>query len=42
MFLAQVKLREGLRFQVEVPQDNSDLPRSASARQRTLDSFYDD
>ena len=41
MFLTQVKMRRGLPFAVEIPSD-SDILRSASARQAALDTCYDD
>lgn len=42
MFLAQVKLRRGLPFPVDLPSDNEDLLRSPVSRQAALDSVYDD
>jgi DNA-damage-inducible protein J len=41
MFLTQVKMRRGLPFAVEIPSD-SDILRSATARQAALDTCYDD
>lgn len=41
MFLTQVKLRRGLPFVVELP-DNSDLLLKPSTRQAALDTCYDD
>ena len=44
MFLTQVRLHQGLPFEIRLPQerDNSDLLRSASKRQAALDSVSDD
>lgn len=42
MFLAQVKLRRGLPFAVELPSDNDDLLLTLEARQSAIDSVYDD
>ena len=42
LFLAQVKLRGGLPFEVRIPTDNNDLLLPASSRQSALDSLYDD
>ena len=42
MFLAQVKLRGGLPFDVVIPRDNSDILRSVDKRAAALDSLYDD
>ncbi len=42
MFLAQVKLRRGLPFTVELPGDSEDLLVSTAMRQAALDSVYDD
>ena len=42
LFLAQVKLRGGLPFEVRIPTDNNDLLLAASSRQSALDSLYDD
>ncbi len=42
LFLAQVKLRGGLPFEVRIPTDNSDLLLAPSSRQSALDSLYDD
>ena len=42
MFLAQVKLRGGLPFDVVIPRDNSDILRSVNKRAAALDSLYDD
>jgi DNA-damage-inducible protein J len=42
LFLAQVKLRGGLPFEVRIPTDNSDLLLTPSSRQSALDSLYDD
>jgi len=42
LFLAQVKLRGGLPFEVRLPTDNSDLLLPASSRQSALDSVCDD
>ena len=42
LFLAQVKLRGGLPFEVRIPTDNSDLLLDATSRQSALDSLYDD
>mgnify|MGYP000636058535 FL=1 len=42
LFLAQVKLRGGLPFDVRIPTDNSDLLLSPSSRQSALDSVFDD
>ena len=42
LFLAQVKLRGGLPFEVRIPTDNSDLLLAGSSRQSALDSLYDD
>ncbi|MCH7229072.1 type II toxin-antitoxin system RelB/DinJ family antitoxin [Haloferula sp. A504] len=41
MFLSQVRLRKGLPFSVELP-DNGDLLMSSKSRQAALDSVYDD
>lgn len=41
MFLSQVRLRRGLPFSVEVP-ENEDLLLSTAARQSALDSVSDD
>jgi DNA-damage-inducible protein J len=41
MFLTQVKMRRGLPFAVEIP-DDADILLSASTRQSALDSCYDD
>jgi DNA-damage-inducible protein J len=41
MFLTQVKMRRGLPFAVEVPEE-ADILLSASTRQSALDSCYDD
>jgi DNA-damage-inducible protein J len=41
MFLTQVKLRRGLPFVVEIP-DDSDILLPASSRQAALDTCYDD
>ena len=41
MFLTQVKMRRGLPFAVELP-ENTDILVSASSRQSALDSCYDD
>jgi len=41
MFLSQVRLRNGLPFAVEIP-DNSDLLLSKQMRQAAMDSVYDD
>lgn len=41
MFLTQVKMRRGLPFAVEVP-DDADILLSASTRQAAIDSCYDD
>lgn len=41
MFLTQVKMRRGLPFAVEIP-DDSDVLLPASKRQAALDSCYDD
>jgi len=41
MFLSQVRLRKGLPFAVEIP-DNGDLLLSKRMRQNALDSVYDD
>lgn len=41
MFLSQVRLRRGLPFSVEVP-ENDDLLVSNSTRKAALDSVYDD
>jgi DNA-damage-inducible protein J len=41
IFLTQVKMRRGLPFAVEIPED-AEILRSASARQAALDSCYDD
>lgn len=42
LFLAQVKLRGGLPFDVRIPTDNSDLLLSPASRQSALDSVFDD
>ncbi|WP_018970069.1 type II toxin-antitoxin system RelB/DinJ family antitoxin [Rubritalea marina] len=42
MFLAQVRLRGGLPFDVVLPSDNQDILRSSDKRQAALDSLYDD
>ena len=42
LFLAQVKLRGGLPFEVRIPTDNNDLLLHVSSRQSALDSLYDD
>ena len=42
LFLAQVKLRGGLPFEVRIPTDNNDLLLPVSSRQSALDSLYDD
>jgi hypothetical protein len=41
MFLTQVKMRRGLPFAVEIP-DDSDVLLPASKRQAALDSCCDD
>ena len=41
MFLSQVRLRNGLPFAVEIP-DNGDLLLSKQMRQAAMDSVYDD
>ncbi len=41
MFLTQVKMRRGLPFAVEMP-DDSDILRPSGARQIAIDSCYDD
>ncbi len=41
MFLSQVRLRKGLPFVVQIP-ENDDLLVSAPMRQAGLDSVYDD
>ena len=41
MFLSQVRLRRGLPFVVQIP-DNDDLLVSAGIRQAAIDSVYDD
>jgi DNA-damage-inducible protein J len=41
MFLSQVRLRGGLPFSVEIPQ-NDDILVSNPMRQAALDSVYDD
>ena len=41
MFLSQVRLRNGLPFAVEIP-DNGDLLLSNQMRQAAMDSVYDD
>ena len=41
MFLSQVRLRKGLPFAVEIP-DNGDLLLSKQMRQAAMDSVYDD
>lgn len=41
MFLSQVRLRRGLPFSVDVPNDE-DLLVSGQMRKAALDSFYDD
>ena len=42
IFLAQVKLRGGLPFDVRVPTDNRDLLLPPSSRQAALDTVFDD
>ena len=42
MFLAQVRLRGGLPFEVTIHSDNTDILRSPSKRGQALDSLYDD
>jgi DNA-damage-inducible protein J len=42
LFLAQVKLRGGLPFEVRLPTDNSDLLLYTPSRQAVLDSVFDD
>ena len=42
LFLAQVKLRGGLPFEVRLPTDNSDLLLASSSRQAAVDSVYVD
>ena len=42
LFLAQVKLRGGLPFEVRIPTDNNDLLLAALSRQSAPDSLYDD
>ncbi len=42
LFLAQVKLREGLPFEVRTPTDNRDVLLSPASRQSALDSVFDD
>jgi DNA-damage-inducible protein J len=42
MFLAQVRLRGGLPFDVVIPNDNTDILRSTNKRQAALDSLFDD
>lgn len=42
MFLAQVKLRGGLPFEVVIPGDHNDILRSPEKRAASLDSLYDD
>jgi len=41
MFLSQVRLRRGLPFVVEIP-DNGDLLLPTQMRQEAIDSVYDD
>ena len=41
IFLSQVRLRKGLPFPVEMP-DNDDVLLSTGTRQAALDSVYDD
>lgn len=41
MFLSQVRLRRGLPFAVEIP-ENADVLLPARLRQAALDSVYDD
>jgi len=41
MFLSQVRLRRGLPFSVDVP-ENSDILLPTRLRQAALDSIYDD
>ena len=41
MFLSQVRLRRGLPFSVDVP-NNEDLLVSSQTRRLALDSVYDD
>jgi len=41
MFLSQVRLRKGLPFVVQIP-DNDDILASAAMRQAAIDSVYDD
>ncbi len=42
IFLAQVRLRGGLPFEVTIPCDNTDILRSPDKRVQALDSLYDD
>jgi DNA-damage-inducible protein J len=42
IFLAQVRLRQGMPFSVALPCDNDDLLVNGSMRQGALDSVYDD
>jgi DNA-damage-inducible protein J len=43
MFLAQVKLKNGLPFSVDVPEEfEEDLLISSKSRQAAIDSCYDD
>jgi DNA-damage-inducible protein J len=42
MFLAQVRLRRGLPFNVGLPDENEDLLLPAATRQSALDAVYDD
>lgn len=42
LFLAQVKLRGGLPFEVRLPSDNSDLLLPTPSRQASLDAVFDD
>ena len=42
MFLAQVRLRGGLPFEVTIPSHHTDILRTSDKRAQVLDSIYDD
>ena len=42
IFLSQVRLRRGMPFSVQLPEDNDDLLVSGGMRQAALDSLYED
>jgi DNA-damage-inducible protein J len=42
LFLAQIRLRRGLPFPIELPGANDDLLMPTASRQAALDAVYDD